>query len=260
MALAACGLEHEQTYTVSGFVQSVDGANRQVSVSHDEIPGFMPAMTMSFDVADGVSLDGVGPGAKIEFQLHRSATLLRIESLRVVTPGAAGGAAAQPMPADGELAPEFALVDQDGAKVSLSDWRGRAVLLDFVFTRCPGPCPISTARLVEVQRKLAPALAPRTHFASITLDPEYDSPARLREYAEKQRARLGGWSFLTGEPAVIQAVLDAYRIGTIRKADGEIDHVVATFLIGPDGRIARRYLGLRASSAAMLADLAAALP
>jgi len=251
LALAACGLEREQTYEVTGFVQSVDAPNKQVTISHEEIPGFMPAMTMNFDVANSSLLDGVAPGARVAFGLRRSATLLRIESLRVVVPAPAGDVAA-PALEELEIAPEFALVDQDA---KLSDWRGRAVFVDFVFTRCPGPCPIQTARLADVQRQVPAELAPRTHFASITLDPEYDSPARFREYAERHRARLDNWSFLTGDAAQVQAVLDSYRIGTIRKPDGTLDHVVATFLIAPDGRIAHRYLGLTGRASEMLDDL-----
>jgi protein SCO1/2 len=240
---------------VTGFVQSVAPEARQLTVSHDEIPGFMPAMTMSFDLAPGQSLEGVAPGARIEFRLHRTATLLRIESLEVLTPAPAGPAAA-PLPlGESELAPDFALTDQDGRPAKLSDWRGRAVFVDFVFTRCPGPCPIQTARLVEVQKKLDPALAARTRFASITLDPDYDSPERMREYATSRGAKLDNWSFLTGDSAVVQSVLDAWRIGTVRKPDGSLDHVVATFLVGPDGRIAKRYLGLESPSSAILADL-----
>jgi protein SCO1 len=241
---------------VTGFVQSVAAEPRQLTVSHDEIPGFMPPMTMSFDVAEGASLEGVGPGARIEFRLHRTPTLLRIESLKVLTPAPAGASApALPLGAS-EPAPDFALTDQDGRPAKLSDWRGQAVFVDFVFTRCPGPCPIQTARLVEVQKKLEPALAARTHFASITLDPAWDSPERLREYATSRGAKLDNWSFLTGDSAVVQSVLDAWRIGTVRKPDGNLDHVVATFLVGPDGRIAKRYLGLEGPASGLLADLA----
>ena len=255
LALAACGVDREQTYTVTGFVQSVDAAHEQVTVSHDEIPGFMPAMTMNFDVADAALLDGVAPGARVEFQLHRTETSLRIESLRVVAPAAGADVPAVEALAENEIAPGFELVDQDGRKARLSDWRGRAVLVDFIFTRCPGPCPIQTARLVDVQRKLPPALAERTHFASITLDPAYDSGERLREYAASHQARFENWSFLTGEAAEVQAVLDAYHVGTIRKPDGSLDHVVATYLIAPDGRVARRYLGLTARASAIVEDL-----
>ena len=252
-ALAACGLEREQTYQVTGFVQSVDAPNKQVTISHEEIPGFMPAMTMNFDVAEAKLLDGVAPGARVAFDLRRSATLLRIEGLRVVAPAPEGAIA--PALEELEVAPEFALVDQDGRAAKLSDWRGRAVFVDFVFTRCPGPCPIQTARLVDVQRQVPPELAPRTQFASITLDPEFDSPAELRAYAERHQARLENWAFLTGDAAQVQSVLDAYRIGTIRKPDGSLDHVVATFLIAPDGRIAHRYLGLSGGAKQMLDDL-----
>jgi protein SCO1/2 len=256
LALTACGLQHEETYRdVGGFVQSVDAANRQVTISHDEIPGFMPAMTMSFDVADAKLLEGVTPGARVAFDLRRSATLLSIESLRVLELPPEGGVALPPPLGEDEPAPDFALTDQDGRAVKLSDWRGRAVFLDFVFTRCPGPCPIQTARMVEVQKKLPPELMELARFASVSLDPAYDSPERLREYAEKHGASLENWSFLTGDPAVVQTVLDAYRIGTIRKPDGGIDHVVATFLVSPDGHVARRYLGLKGSAAAMVEDL-----
>jgi protein SCO1 len=258
LVLAACGVKGDETYQVTGFVQSVDVPQKQVTISHEEIKGFMPAMTMNFDVAKRELLDGVAPGARVEFDLHRSATLLRIEALRVIAPAVAG-TAPQPALEENELAPEFALVDQDGNAAKLSDWRGRAVLVDFVFTRCPGPCPIQTARLVDVQRRLAPALASRTHFASITLDPAYDTGARLRDYADEHQAKLANWSFLTGEPAQVQSVLDAYRIGTIRQPDGSLDHMVATFLIAPDGRIAHRYLGLEGQATTMLDDLAKVL-
>jgi len=259
VALAGCGLEREETYRATGFVQSVDAANKQVTISHEEIPGFMPAMTMNFDVAKPELLDGVGPGARVEFELHRSATVLRIDSLRVVAPGPAAAGNALPALEESDVAPDFALVDQDGRTVKLSDWRGRAVLLDFVFTRCPGPCPIQTARLVDVQRRLAPELAARTRFASITLDPVWDTGERLRDYASAHQAKLDNWSFLTGQPDVVSAVLESYRIGTIRQPDGSLDHLVATFLIAPDGRIAHRYLGLEGAASTMLDDVAKVL-
>jgi protein SCO1/2 len=90
----------------------------------------------------------------------------------------------------------------------------------------------------------------------VSLDPTWDTPERLRAYAAKHGANLASWSFLAGEPARVQAVLDAYGIGTIRKPDGQLDHVVATYLIAPDGRVARRWVGLETKSAEMLAELA----
>jgi protein SCO1/2 len=254
--LVACG-PREDVFLGTGTVKSVDAARAQVVIAHEEISGLMPAMTMSFDVPEARFLDGVAAGAKVSFELRRTPTRMWISALHVDTPAAEGGApggGAALLP-DQEPAPDFALVDQDGREARLSSWRGRPVLLDFVFTRCPGPCPIQTARLVEVQRKLPPEVAARVRFVSVSLDPEHDTPERLRAYAQKHGADLASWSFLTGEPARVQAVLDAYGIGTVRKADGELDHVVATYLIGPDGKVAHRYVGLETKSSVIRADL-----
>jgi protein SCO1/2 len=253
LALVACG-PREDVFLGTGTVKSVDVANRQIVLAHDDIPGLMPAMTMSFDVPEARFLEGVAPGARVSFELRRTPTRLFIDALHVDAPPGAPSSELELLP-DLELAPDFALVDQDGREARLSAWRGRPVLLDFVFTRCPGPCPIQTARLVDVQKKLPPETAARARFLSVSLDPAYDTPERLREYAAKQGADLASWSFLTGDPARVQAVLDAYGIGTVRKPDGQLDHVVATYLIGPDGRVAHRYVGLETKSAVILADL-----
>jgi protein SCO1/2 len=254
VALLGCRESAEQVYLATGTVERVDPAARQVVIAHDDVPELMPAMTMSFDVRDPRVLEGVGPGDRVSFELVREPTGLWIRALIVDVPSGAPGAGAPLLP-ELDVAPEFALVDQDGREARLADWRGSAVLLDFVFTRCPGPCPIQTARLVGVQKQLPAELAPRTRFASVSLDPEYDTPERLREYAAQQGADLASWSFLTGEPAQVQAVLDAYGIGTVRKPDGALDHVLATYLIGPDGRVAKRWIGLETKGAEMLAEL-----
>jgi protein SCO1/2 len=252
--VSACQAATEEVYEVAGEVRGVDAAVRQVKIAHEEIPGFMPAMTMSFDVASAELLEGVTVGARVQFTLERRGTRLRITALEVVEPGAAGetGSIA---PAPPEDAFNFRLVDQRGEPLSLADLRGRAVLLDFVFTRCTGPCPILTTAHVGVQRKLPTALASRIHFVSISVDPLYDTPDRLREYAETRGADLSTWSFLTGEVPDVEEVLRRYHLGTIRQADGSIDHVVATFLIDPAGRIVERYLGLEHAATELLSDI-----
>jgi protein SCO1/2 len=257
----ACGVASTESYRATGVVRSVDPAARQIRIAHDEIAGFMPAMTMSFDVASAELLAGVEPGARVAFSLERSASTLRITALEVTEGEAAaavsGVSAQQPPPP--ELAPGFRLTDQDGRELALADLRGNAVLLDFVFTRCPGPCPILTTSHVALQRMLPPAVAARTRLVSVSLDPSWDTPERLREYGAARGARFENWSFLTGDPDVVQELLSAYGVGTVRQPDGTLDHVVATFLIDPDGRIVERYLGLEHDPRAILADLEALL-
>ncbi len=255
-ALLGCGLQSQETYEVSGTVVGVDAGARQVKISHDDIPGFMPAMTMNFDVADPALLASVTPGAQVHFELERSATLLRITKLEVLGSGPAVGAGA-PLagPPMDEPAPDFELTDHDGRPRALSDLRGSAVLLDFVFTRCNGPCPILTAAHASLQQSLPDEIASRTRFVSVSVDPAYDTPQRLRDYGETRGADLRSWSFLTGEPGQVAAVLREYGVGTLRQPDGTLSHLVITILIDPEGQIARRYIGLEHSEDEILSDL-----
>lgn len=265
--------ERLHSYRVRGVVEAVSPGDGQAVVQHEEIPGLMPAMSMNFDVPNPALLAKLAPGQQIEFTLELRDRSFRITAARVLseptaagaagaagasgtsdaagasrTHGAAGASGLLGGVAELDPAPPFRLTDQQGRAVSLADWRGRAVLLDFIYTHCPGPCPILTARHVELQRALPPGLRARVHFASISLDPQRDTPEALRAYAETRGADLSDWSFLTGPPEEISAVLRAYGIGAGRRNGGEIEHLVATFLINPEGRIARRFLGLEHST------------
>jgi len=153
------------------------------------------------------------------------------------------------------MAPDFALIDQEAQPLSLAALRGKVVLLDFVYTRCPGPCPILTGVHRSVRDGLSEADRPAVQLVSITLDPEHDTPAVLREYASKRRIDAEGWSFATGPTADVDALAHAYGVGSVRQPNGEIEHTVATFLIDREGRIARRYLGTTHEPDAIRADL-----
>ncbi len=258
LALLACGLRGTETYQVTGVVQSVDLESGQIRIAHDDIAGFMPAMTMNFDVVRSDLLVVAAAGDRVRFELERNATLLRITKIENLGPSGRAlsgeGVGVVGAPLD-ELAPEFTLTDQEGQPLSLADLRGEAVLLDFIFTRCAGPCPILTSAHVSLQRALPAEVAQGTRFLSVSLDPEYDTPARLKAYAEQRGADLARWSFLTGDPEQVREILRDYHVGTIVQPDGTLDHLVITFLIAPDGRIARRYLGLQQPEDAIVADL-----
>jgi protein SCO1 len=254
---AACGLSAQQEYQVGGTVEGIDAAQRQLIVAHDEIPGFMPAMTMNLDVAPGVALEALKSGDRISFRLERSATTLRVlEVLQVEVGAAQGVSGVERIDEPSGPAPDFELRDQDDRPLRLADLRGSVILLDFIFTRCPGPCPILTARNVEVQRRLAKEGVP-ARFVSISLDPEHDRPPVLRAYAQAHGMDLRNWSLLTGTQAQVDAVLWAYGVSSKRVADANLDHRVATFLIDADGRIQRRYLGVAQKVDAIVSDIRA---
>lgn len=251
----ACG---EETWQTTGVVERLLGDDHQVVVAHDDIPGLMPAMTMNF-YAEPALLARLAVGQKIEFRLARRGNAYTITAARVLSEDAGRSGSHDPLAEASDPAAPFELTDQSGAALSLADLRGKAVLLDFIFTHCPGPCPILTGVKAEVQRKLSPEAAARTHFVSITLDPERDTPGVLRDYAKARKLDLSNWSFLTGDPQRIDATLRAYGVGRVPVAGGDIQHTVATFLIGPDGEIEQRYLGSDTKAAELQRDLEALL-
>lgn len=234
-------------YDAHGVVESVDREYRQVVIHHDDIPGLMPEMTMSFDVPDPEVLAKLEPRQVVDFKLEFTGKAYRVIEATPRGPASASGhegASLGDVAPANDPAPPFALTDQDGNPLALADLRGKAVLLDFVYTNCPGPCPILTGLHVEVQRALDPALRDRVQFVSISLDPLNDTPAALRDYARKRGADTANWSFLTGPKEQVDAVLRAYGVGSAREADGTISHLVVTFLIDGEGRIVERFIGL----------------
>ena len=244
LAVAGCG-ERSRHYHARGVVEDVQLELGQVLIAHEEIEGLMPAMTMNFDVPDRALLGSLERGQVIDFEVEFTGKAYRVTQVGVRASGFAtsGGQLDGIAPVD-DPAPPFRLTDQDGNPRALEDFRGRVLLLDFIFTHCPGPCPILTGLHVKVQRELSPELRARAQLVSISLDPLRDTPAVLREYAQKRGADLANWSFLTGTPEDVDAVLKGYGVGRVRTPDGQIEHIVVTFLIDAEGQIARRYVGL----------------
>jgi len=263
LALLACS-GPDDTFEATGVVRGVRPEEGQVTIEHGDIEGLMPAMTMSFDVADPALLEGLAPGQYVAFGLRRDEGRFEIEWLEA--PGAGSGAAgesgapaADPLSRARDVAPDFSLVDQRGEPLTLVSLRGGPVLVDFVFTRCPGPCPILTGLHRDVRESLSDAARARVHSVSITLDPAYDTPEVLRAYTEARRLDTENWSFVTGPVEEVDAVVRAWGVGSVRGPDGEIEHTVVTFLVDADGRIAKRYLGLDHDPETIRADVEALL-
>ena len=249
----ACGARSD-VHEAIGVVQEVDLESKQVVVDHEDIPGLMPAMVMSFDVGDPALLETLEPGQRIRFKLEHGQKSFRILSAVTIGEGEAHESRIANLVQEAEPAPDFTLVDQAGADRTLESLRGKAVLLDFVYTSCPGPCPILTGTHVRVQ-KLVKELGDRVWFVSISIDPVRDTPTALRQYANARGADLLNWSFLTGTEETIAEVLEAYGVGAVPGKDFEIDHLVVTFLIDGEGRIVERYLGVEHEAEALARDL-----
>ena len=156
-------------------------------------------------------------------------------------------------------APDFALTNQDGERVSLADSSGTVRAVTFIYATCKDTCPLLTAKMALMQRKLGADFGKRVRFVSITVEPEVDTPAVLKAYAGKFDADPAGWSFLTGKSEEIQDVVRKYGAFAKRVKPGDVDHLFLTSLVDRKGVLRVQYLGYRFDADEMLRDLRALL-
>lgn len=246
-------------YSATGTVEDVDRERGQVLIEHGDVEGLMPAMTMNFAVPDRSLLERLEPGQRIEFEILFTGRSYEVVSAEVIGEASAeegwrrlGDALVRTRPV-----PDFELIDQAGEPVSLDSLGDRVLLVDFIYTSCPGPCPVQTANQVALQREIPEALRSKVHFVSISLDPETDDPAALRRYARERGADLASWSFLTGPRGAVAEVVQGFGVGSLRQEDGTIDHTLITFLVR-DGVVLEHYSGLEGRDGKLLADVIAA--
>jgi protein SCO1/2 len=152
-------------------------------------------------------------------------------------------------------APQFTLTSQDGKQIALAELRGKAVAVTFIFTLCSATCPVLTPMMSLVQDRLGPDFGTNVAFVSITIDPERDTPEMLKLYAQMYSADVVGWSFLTGEAAVIQDLTRRYGVFASKTADGDIEHSFLTSVIDRHGIIRVQYLGVRFDPEELRRDL-----
>ena len=266
IGVAACsGEPAARTYQLTGQILVVKPETNEVLVKHDDIPGFMPAMTMPYVVNDAALIRERVAGDLITATLvvgseraHLSAITKTgsaplPEDARTTIPAAAGVSILKP----GDAVPSTPLIDQAGEKLSLEDLRGSAAAVSFIYTRCPLPqfCPMIDRRFAEVQNIAAgdPSLAGRIKLLSISFDPEFDRADVLRAHAKKTGADPQVWRFATADKAVVDRMAAEFGINVIREKDGTITHNLRTAVIDRSGRVAA-ILDNNAWTAGELAD------
>ena len=131
--------------------------------------------------------------------------------------------------------PEFSLTDQNGQTVTNADLRGKIWIADFIFTRCKGPCPLMTARMLEMQKALVKT--PEVKLVSVTVDPEYDTPEVLKAYAEANFADPERWKFLTGDKAVIEKLVTEGFMQHLAEENGEPVHGTMFLIVDGNGMV-----------------------
>jgi protein SCO1/2 len=269
--VSACrrGPEPRQ-YPLTGQILSIDAPKQEVLVNHEDIPGFMAAMTMPYKVKEPALLEGKQPGDLFTGTLVVESTgdaylsaLTKTGTAPIVSLAAAPLITASDLLKEGDRVPDNVLVDQDKTARTMTSLRGHRVALTFTYTRCPMPdfCPRMDRNFAEVQKIVAatPELAD-VRLVSVTLDPEFDTPAVLKTHAQRLQADPARWHFVTGDRDEVLAF--AKRFGVTAEppaAAGEMMvHNLRTAVIDPDGRLVKVHSGTSWTPTELVADLKAA--
>jgi protein SCO1 len=267
--------EKAKRYTLKGVIRDVNTERSEVTVEHETIPDYMQGMTMAFPVRDDPQVTKLlRPGDKIEATLVVEKDRYWLEKIltrgfvgtpappapSTVSPGkrSAGTCFVTPVPNRGvqlgDPVPDFALTDQAGATVRLSQMRGEPVAVTFLYTRCPiaTACPMTTAKFSKLDAMLAKERF--GHLLTVTVDPEHDTPAVLAEYAKMIGADLKRWKFLTGAPAAVADVATSFGV-MYYPEKGQMIHTQAVAVIDPKGRLATIYYGEHWEAEHILRDM-----
>jgi protein SCO1/2 len=245
---AATGHAADGTYAVKGMVLAIDPAARTFLVSHERIAGLMEAMAMPFEVRDAKELQGLVPGAIVEFALLIGdnagyATQIKVRRYESVEQDPitarrlallkriATGTASKPLAA-GSRVPDFTLTDQTGRPLSFSALAGKVVALNFIYTRCALPqfCLRVTNHFGVLQKRFQHELGRDLVLVTVTFDPERDTPAVLAKYAGQWKADPNTWRFLTGEVAAVRRVCALFGVEAFPD-EGLMNHSLRTVIV-----------------------------
>jgi protein SCO1/2 len=242
-------------HPIRGEIVGLDRPRQVLLIHHEEIPGYMPAMTMEFSVAGldlatvregqrltatmGLPVDGIFP--LTDFKLLNSPADQAVAAAALALRQETFTRGKNVYREIGEAAPSFTLYNQDGRAVSFDTFRGKRVVLNFIFTRCPVAtmCPAATAKMMALQTAAKKRGITNLELVSISFDSAYDTPPVLKEYAVARGIDTTHFSFLTGPEKAIRDLLAQFGL-IAEPGDNIFKHTLATLLIGTDGKILHR--------------------
>jgi len=268
LALAACQSEKpipQQRFDLRGKVVAVSKSEGTVTLAHEAVSGYMAAMTMSYPLKDQWAFDVLKPGQTVRATLVVASDRTWLEGIVISeeakpenNPLATAESARTPL---GQEVPDFGLINQDGMRIHIHQYHGKALLLTFIYTRCPLPdyCPLMSRNFAQILREVVsdPKLSNSTHLLSISIDPDYDKPAVLRAYGLDCMGKshpFDHWEFASGTPEQVQKVAEFFGLKYWTES-GQIVHALVTALIAPDGRVIQLYRGNDWQPAQVASDL-----
>ena len=270
-AMMVCGCKDERkVFQVKGVIKELKPNGKTAVIAHETIPDYMDAMTMDFDVKDPRELAGLQPGDAVSFRMVVTKDDGWIENVRKLPPAAptnasqritinsTNGTNAGPLsfrrspivePLNiGDAIPDYKFTNQFGAPISLAEFKGQAVALTFIFTRCPFPlfCPRMSQNFEKAQKQLKsrPDAPKDWTLLSISFDHEYDTPPRLKKYAEPYNIDTNHWQFITSDLWTIDGITEQFGLTFFRETPGALpQHNLRTVVLDTRGRLQKVFVG-----------------
>ena len=241
---------NEKRFELKGKVVAVEPDKHLVTVAHEEIKNYMPGMTMPFMLPDEATLGYLASGDEINATLVVDSSQSWLENV-VITRQSTDTSPTTGIPEakEGDEVPDFTMVNQDGKDIRLHNFNGKALLLTFIYTRCPLPeyCNLMSTNFADVDRALEkqPDVYAKTQLLSITIDPEYDTPKVLRSYGAAHTERyenetFAHWDFATGTKDQIKGVAQFFGLRYFQGND-QIVHGLRTVIVSPEGKVVKVY-------------------
>jgi protein SCO1 len=245
----------QKTFTMRGKVVSTDATH--VTLDGENVPGFMEPMVMDYVLKDPTVVSELHPGDRISATVLADNgpdgyTNIRLDKIIVIAQARPDykPAVQYHVPTPGDTVPDFHLLNQSNRVLHLDQFKGKVVLLTFIYTRCPLAdfCPRMSRNFADVDKALAAdsALYGQTHLLSISFDPAYDTPKVLRSYGGAYTGNYTNekflhWDFAAPTEKDLPAVTQFFNVG-VTPGDGKtLTHSLSTVLVGKDGRIVAWY-------------------
>lgn len=259
--LAVEVLQGAQRFPVNAVILSIDKAHRTFLASSSEIPGYMKAMVMPFQVRDAKALDGLKPSMFVDFTLAVDKDRSWVENLRVheyqsveqepmlarrlqLLANLDRKNPLAPPIAIGDAVPDFTLTDQAGNRVRLSLLAGKVVGITFIYTSCPLPdyCFRLSNNFGRLQKRFATRMGRDLVLLSISFDPAHDTPAVLAKYAGIWKADANSWHFLTGTLPDVKQVCHRFGLN-FWPDEASLTHSLHTVVVDRQGKLAANFEG-----------------
>jgi protein SCO1/2 len=256
---SATGNVQQKTFHLRGKIVATDPANGHITVDHGAIAGYMDAMTMSYKLVQPETISELHPGDIITARVvvdYDAAGPLNPRLDQIVVVGQARldtkPAVQYHVPQAGDAVPDFKLLNQSGKTIHLGQFRGKVVLLTFIYTRCPLAdfCPRMSANFSEIDKALAEnkGLYAKTHLLSVSFDPKYDTPQVLRSYGGAHTGKFTEedfkhWDFAAPTVAELPTVEQYFDVGVTGDSSDptSIQHSLSTLVVGKDGKVIAWY-------------------